>query len=114
GEVEAGGGGKLEVVEGGIGERMPLLRVVMAVGQDDPDRAVLVLHAEIEVGIGHQVKTHHLHRPDPSLTATLLQFRRKPCMACATAGGRSTWGRWPALGIMVSADPGISRWNASA
>jgi hypothetical protein len=42
--VEAELGAELELVEIAIVERVPLLRIVVAVGQDDPHRAVLVLH----------------------------------------------------------------------
>src|SRR5262249_31099196 len=62
--------------------------------------------AQIEVRIGHQMKAHRLH-------GGVHQFRRNVCIACATAAACSTCGRWPALGIMVSVDPGIRRWTAS-
>jgi hypothetical protein len=59
--VEAELGAKLELIEIAVVERVPLLRVVIAVGQDNPDRAVFLLHAEIEIRVGHQVEAHDLH-----------------------------------------------------
>ena len=68
-------------------------RIVEAVGQHDPGRAVLRRRLEIERAIGHQVEGEELHR-----TASL----RKARTLGITSSAFSTWGAWPHFSTMTS------------
>ena len=63
--VEAGLVGKLEFVEVAVVERVPLDRIVVAVGQRHPRRLVRVRVREIEIGIRHQMERDELHARAP-------------------------------------------------
>src|SRR5262249_56623606 len=88
-----------------------------------PDDLAFVLRGRDQCRIGSargaggkaQDRRHdEAQAPTLTLHGGVHQFRRKVCIACATAAACSTCGRWPALGIMVSVGPGVSRWNAPA
>jgi hypothetical protein len=53
---------KLQFVEIAIVERVAANGIEMTVGQDDPRAAVLILHAQVEIGVRHQMEHHDLHR----------------------------------------------------
>ena len=70
-----------------------LHRVVEAVGQHDPGRAVLRRRLEIERAVGHQMEGEELHR------ATSF---RKARMLGMTSSAFSTWGACPHFSTMTS------------
>src|SRR5262249_33911254 len=81
---------------------------------DQPGDAVLLLDQHRVVFLrGHCCLRSMRSRKTRPLWR-IRQFRRNLSIAWATAAARSTCGRWPALGIMVSVEPGMRRWNASA
>ena len=95
--VEAELGAELELVEIAVVERMSLARVVVAVGQHDPDAAVLVLHREIELGIGHQMKAHDPHGGAPFNRAGSPAWprpRRRAVPHAADGRHRQSWSGW--------------------
>ena len=94
--VEAKLGGKLQLVEIAVVERVALLRVEIAVRQHHPGSAILLVIAHVEIGIGHQVKDEDLHGTVP---------RMKPETMAANSSGRSACGSCPQAGIMVTVAP---------
>ena len=75
--VEAEFGGELELVEIAVVELMALHGIEIAVGQHHPDAFVPVLHAEVQVGVGHQVEEGDFHGVSPASDPVCLKYRTR-------------------------------------
>jgi hypothetical protein len=100
--VEAELVGILHLVEVVVVELGALLRIIVAIGEGDPRRAVLSDRVEIGVPVRHEMKVEDLH-------AAILMAPMKDSSSAANTSAFSTSGRCPQSGIITTFAPGISR-----
>jgi hypothetical protein len=99
--VEAELVGKLHLIEIVVIELGALLRIVMAVRERHPGRAVLCDRIEIGVPVRHEMEIEELH-------AAILMAPMKASSSAAKASPFSTCGRCPQSAMMTAFAPGIS------
>src|SRR5262249_13804979 len=96
--------GIAQLVEIGIVFRSAFFRVIKAVGQHHPGRAVLGGRLQIERPIRHQMKAGELHAPARWRDDTTLSVTRSHC---------SIWGLCPQAPTIVTRAP-ATRFSQSA
>src|SRR5262249_39681379 len=105
--VEAELIGELHLIEILVIELCAFLRVVVAIGECHPGRAILLDCIEVGVTIGHQVEVEDLH------AATLMPWM-KLCSSETNAAAFSICGTCPHSGTITTFAPGINRCQANA
>src|SRR5262252_7241699 len=100
--VEAKLVGQLHLIEIVVIELRALLRIVMAIRERHPGRAVLCNRVEIGVPVRHEMEIEELH-------AAILMAPMKASSSAAKASPFSTCGRCPQSAMITAFAPGISR-----
>ena len=100
--VEAELIGKFHLIEILVVELGALLRVVMAVRERDPGRAVVCNRVKIGVAVGHEMEIEEFH-------AAILIAPMKASSSAAKTSPFSTCGRCPHSGMTTTFAPEISR-----